>query len=214
MLERGLQLLHAIAQDLPQRVAEQGVALAVQPAGGGLADGGRAQVRVDQHHAGGRLVQHRLRQAERALQLDLGAGLGEGEVQAERPAVGGGERVRLGAHQDPSAVPGGQRELVDPARTVTVGQLEVDGFGVGRAQRPAGQPVAAHRLPGGPAEQPGRLPVPVGDHPVAVERGESDLHAVEQDREQTGIRVQSQRRCRRPLGVHSAAPPCGLRTGV
>ncbi len=206
VLERTLQLLGSLVEQVPQRPAEQGGAAGAEGPGGLRVDDGRAQVHVDQDHAPGGVVHQRLAQRDGPLQVDLGVHLAEGAVHPGGLAVRSGHPGRLGTDQDPAAVLGEEGELVHLAAGDLLGRHEpvLDVLGVGGPCGPAGESLAAHRLGGGPAQDPLGLAVPVGDHAVGVERAQGGVHPVEQRCEQVvgGLTTS---------GSTHLAPPAGVR---
>ncbi len=201
MLQRTLQVLDALHDQLAQRASQQRGVLAAQCPGRVGVGHGRAQVDVDEDHAPGRVLEQGLAQRDGPLQIDLCVHLAERAVDPGGLAVLAAHARRLGTHEDAPAVLAQQRELVDlpPGR---VHDRQQPALYVLRVRAPHGPPREAappDGLRGGPAEDAFGLAVPVGDGAVRVERAERGVHAVQQRGEEPGPR--NGRRRRLPSGV-------------
>lgn len=191
MLQGALQLLDALVEEVAQRPPERRVPAGAQRAGGVRVDDDGTQVGVDEDDPARRVVEERLAEGYRALQVDLGVHLGERAVDPRGAPVGAVHGGGLGPHQHPAAVLGQQRELVDLAAVRGHGAQQplAHLLGVGGARGPAGETAPADGLLGRPAQDAGGLGVPVRDHSVAVQGTESGLHAVEERGEQLRRRI-------------------------
>ncbi len=182
MLQRALQLLHALRQQIPERPAEHGRTPRAQRLGRVRVHHGRPQIDIHEHDAPAGVLEQRLAQRDRPLQIDLRVHLAEGAVHTRRLPVRPSYGRRLGPYEHPPAVLRQQRELVHlPARGVHRGQQPaLDLLGVRAAHGPSGQAPPAHGLVRAPPQNPLGLTVPVRHDTVGIEGAQGRVHPVQQ----------------------------------
>ncbi len=182
MLQRALQFLHTLREQLPQRSPQHRRAPRAQRPGRVRVHHGRPQIDVHQHDTPAGVLEQRLAQRDRPLQVDLRVHLAERAVHPRRLPVGPPHGRRLRPHEHPPAVLRQQRELVHlPTRGVHRGQQPaLDLLGVRAAHGPPGQPLPPDGLLRAPPEDPLGLAVPVRHDPVGVEGAQRRVHPVQQ----------------------------------
>lgn len=186
MMERALQLLDTLDDQLTQRPPERRRTPRAQRARRIAVDDRRPQIHIDQDDTPGRVVEQRLTQGDGPLQVDLRMHLAERAVHPRGLPVRAQHPRRLGPYENPPAVLAQQRELMNlPPGSVHRGhQPPLHIPGIRGPHRPPGEPAPPHGLLRGPAENPLRLTVPVRDRAAGVESAQGGIHPVKQRREQ------------------------------